>query len=316
MNPNRIRNVCVGVAGLFLTFGYASSWGNVIAVSLDDLANFSVSGFTLSVLGAPGRSTGATNAAFLATSVSNSADCPAPPGPCNPGGLTGNPVQSTAGPGPFPGEDDFTQPPAGGFVGSRGDGNTGLLEAPSSPSAMLSQNVAESRLDTAGTAGGATGSSETFETITINGGPFESTPLTFSFTADPFLQVSVGGAGDNAAAILQTSLSLLDVTGATVFQYVPGSSGIGIASELTPFSLNGALMASSPAQNTTFDPSSATFSVTTVNLSPGTYTLTLHTVSTVRAEIGAVVPVPAPPTLVLVGLGLLLAALFRRRARP
>jgi hypothetical protein len=281
---------------------------------LDDLANFNAGGFTLSVLGAPGRSQGGTAALFGATSVSNSADCPAPPGPCNPGNLTANPVQSTAGPGAFPGEDDFTQPPAGGFEGSRGDANVGLLEPPQSPSAILSQNVAESRLNSAGSTGGATGSSTGFETLTINGATGQSTPITFSFTADPFLQVGVGGAGDTATAVLTTLLTLTDAGGATVFQYAPGGAGIGIASETTPFTLNTTLLAMSPGDNTTFDPSEGTFSVTTVNLGPGTYTLSLQTSAVVRAAQGAVVTVPEPSTIFLVASVLLLAGSLRRRA--
>ncbi|HEY1329739.1 MAG TPA: EDSAP-1 family PEP-CTERM protein [Casimicrobiaceae bacterium] len=309
----RIARASSVVAGLLLLLSSAVSHASVIAIALDDLANFTAFGFTLQVLGAPGRSQGATAASFGATSVTNSADCPAPPGPCNPGNLTANPVQSTAGPGAFPGEDDYTQPPAGGFEGSRGDGNVGLLEPSSSPVAILSQNVAESRLNSAGSIGGATGSSTAFENLTINGATGQSTPITFSFTADPFMQLSVAGAGDTAAAVLSTALTLTDAGGTTVFQYVPGGTGIGIASETTPFTLNTTLLASSPTDNTTFDPSEGTFSVTTVNLLPGSYTLSLQTSAVVRAAQGAVTTVPEPSTLLLVASVLVLAGALRSR---
>src|SRR5439155_23638403 len=88
--------------------------------------------------------TASDSASFNATPTGSwTAVCPGA-GPCNGGGLSATPLESTAGPGPFPGQDDYTQPPAGGFTGSRGDAN--VTSVSFSLFGGGAQNVAETRL--------------------------------------------------------------------------------------------------------------------------------------------------------------------------
>ena len=306
-SQSSIAGAWIGVAILVASLGANRGDAAVIAASIDDLRNFTYGAADLSVLTSPNRTSTSAAANFDGASTTSLADCPVPPGagPCNPGGLTANSPQGTAGPGPFPGEDDYTQPPAGGFAGSRGDANSGLLEFV--PLGTLSQNVAGSRLAAAGT-GGATGSTQIFENIEIIGATGQSTPLAFSFTADPYLEVGVDAAGDIAVAILQTTFTLINSAGATVFRWSPGgdpASDIGVALANTPFSLNLALTASDPTGNQIYDPASDGFGVTTVALVPDTYTFSLSTSSIVRADSQAPTGVPEPATLLLLAIAFL-----------
>src|SRR5262249_46699493 len=112
--------------------------------------------------------------------VINSATCPGL-GPCNPGGLSANPVQATAGPSPFPGQDNYTQPPAGGFVGSRGDANVTSISF--NAFGAGAQNAAEPR-HTASAMGGATGTNRISTTVIIEIPSTSTQAINFTFTAD------------------------------------------------------------------------------------------------------------------------------------
>jgi hypothetical protein len=193
-------------------------------------------------------------------------------------------------------EDTYTQPPAGGFVGSRGDANVISVSFNVPPSGAGAQNVAESRLN-GPSSGGASGSNSIVTNVTIEGASTQSTPLLFTFVADPYLQVAVGQAGDIATAVLGMQISMFDANGGAVFLWTPGvSSGqMGVASETSPFSLNQAITATAPAENQIFDPSAGIFQATTVALSPGNYRLMLQTSETVRT----IQRVPEPSTLLL-----------------
>ena len=287
----------IGIAAAALLLGAQSSYADVIAVAIDSVTNYSFStpAGGLSVTESPGQTTSQDSATYNAATSSNTAQCPGA-GPCNPGGLSANALQATAGPGPFVAEDTYTQPPAGGFVGSRGDANVISVSFNVPPSGAGAQNVAESRLNGPST-GGASGSNSIVTNVTIEGASTQSTPLLFTFVADPYLQVAVGQAGDIATAVLGMQITMFDANGGPVFMWTPGvSTGeIGVASETSPFSLNQTITATTPADNQVFDPSSGTFQATTVALSPGSYRLMLQTNETVRA----IQRVPEPSILLL-----------------
>jgi len=315
-NHGFVRRRALGTAAILLALGAAgSAQANVIAVSIDTISSFFFAGGG-NVTEANPNSTASDSANFTGfVTQSNSATCPpgaVGPPPCNPGGLSANPNQATSGTGPFPGQDTYTQPPAGGFVGSRGDAN--VTSVSFSQFGAGAQNVAETRLN-AGAIGGANGTNHISTTLQINIPSTSTQAITFTFTADPFLQANVDQAGENAFAQIAVGISLL--SGATtVFNWTPGVTAgqIGVAAETDPFSLNQSLNVTSPAGNTTVNPSAGNFSGTSVGLGPGTYTLNIDVSETVRGLQlqGAVVPEPSPLLLLLAGLAGLAGA---RRTR-
>jgi hypothetical protein len=313
-----MRNtMAIGAAAMLFGLGMTGSvHANVIAVSLDNVRDLQIGG---SGLFTPGQTTSSDAASYNATSSGTTAQCNPGAGPCNPGGSNANAPQATAGPGPFPAEDTYTKPPTGGFVGSRGDANV-INSDPNFGGGEAASNVAESRLNSSST-GGASGFNMTVATIT------DMSSASFNFLSDPYLQVFVAEAGDNATAILGVQLSLVDATGATVFLWTPGvtSGEIGVGSETDPFSLNQTLIATTPAGNSIFNPSPGIFSATTGTLDPTVnYTLNFQMTETVRTACGSPPGVPPtvtcsasapePTTLALLGIALAgLAASGRRK---
>src|SRR5215475_12776108 len=97
--------------------------------------------------------------------------------------------QSTAGPGPFPAGNTFTQPPAG-LVGSRGDLQV-ISTDPNGPNGGQAAVVGQSHLTSAGSGTGQ-GLTRTNYILSIG----QAATLTFSFVADPFQEVAKGPAGD------------------------------------------------------------------------------------------------------------------------
>lgn len=276
----------------------------VIATSLDSITNyvFGPPPEGTTVLESPNSSTSSDSATFNGVGPSNAVTCPGPPSPpCNPGGLSANAPQATAGAGPFPAEDTYTKPPPGGFAGSRGDANVRSVDFGGLNAAGAS-NVADSRLNGPST-GAANGTNFIVTNVTIT----QPTSLNFSFVANPFMQVAVGQAGDSAAAVLGAEISLVAANGMTVFLWTPGvSSGeIGVDSETDPFSLNQPLFANTPAGNAIFspvvNPFRDVFRASSGVLSSGTYTLTFQMNEDVRAQ---EIAVPEPPALALLGFGL------------
>jgi hypothetical protein len=308
------RRLTLGAGVLLAGFGTTGDApASVIATSLNNLTNYDFSGTPggPTVLESPNHSTSSDSAAFNGAGPMNTVTCPGPGSPpCNPGGLSANAPQATAGPGPFPPENTFTKPPPGGFVGSRGDANVTSVSFGVPPSGAGASNVADSRLNGPGT-GAANGTNSIATNVTLTG----STSLNFSFVADPFMQVAVGQAGDSATAVLGAQITLVAGGGTTIFLWTPGVSigEIGVASESDPFSLNQSLAAHMPADNATFSPvvnPTDVFRASSVVLPAGDYTLTLQMTEGVSA---AEIAVPEPSTLLLVSAGLLGLAAWRRR---
>jgi hypothetical protein len=295
----------VSMAVLFCIVGATGQAQAVsVAVSTDTMTNFFFSG--QGVLESNPGSTGFDSATYNASNMMNTASCPGV-GPCNPGGLSANPPQATAGPGPFPGQDTYTQPPAGGFTGSRADANINSVSF-NGPGGAAKQGTAETRV-APGNTGSGLASESIGTTLTLN----VATALSFSFTGDPYLQVGVDAAGNNAVASLVTFIEV-SLAGVDLFRWTPGMAAgqIGVASETSPFSLNTTFMANAPADNFVYNPAADTFRATSIVIPAGTYILSLFQDETVRATAAAV---PEPATLLLLGLGLGIGVAVSRRRR-
>lgn len=310
------KGLALSAAAMLLALGATgNAQADVIAVSINTITNFSFSGGG-NLLESNPNSTASSSATYNATTVSSgTAICPGA-GPCNPGGLSANPLQSTAGPGPFPGQDNYTQPPAGGFVGSRGDAN--VTSVSFNTFGGGAQNVAETRLD-AGSTGGANGTNLLSTTIQIVIPSTSTQAITFTFTADPYQQVAIGQAGETAFSNLAVSISLT-LGGGQAFLWNPDfntGNDVGVASQTNPSSLNQTLEANFPTVGILVNPGPGNFSATSVGLGPGTYTLNVNLSETVRGIAAPAAVVPEPSALLLLIAGLAgLAATAARRARP
>jgi hypothetical protein len=228
--------------------------------------------------------------------------------------------QSTAGPGPFPLGNTFTQPPPG-LVGSRGDSQV-ISTDPNGPNGGQAAVVGQSHLTTPG-AGTGQGLTEIHYVLTVG----QTSAMTFSFVADPFQEAAKGPAGDFASAVLvtQVNLALCSTTacttpGAIIFGFAPDGTAnntFGLVSETDPFSLNSVLNAQ-PGLDTVVNHASATFGGTSVSLAPGTYALDFFSNAVVRTN-QAQAAVPEASALVLLASGLTglgIAGWKCRRPRP
>jgi len=149
------QTLVLGAAAMLFWLGsIGNAPATVIGVSLDNVTNYSFASPPggLTVLESPNQSGSNDSASFNGAGPSNSATCPGV-GPCNPGGLSANAPQATAGPGAFPGPDDYTQSSGGGFIGSRGDANVTSISFNVPPTGAGAANVAESRLNGPSTGG-------------------------------------------------------------------------------------------------------------------------------------------------------------------
>jgi hypothetical protein len=148
------------------------------------------------------------------------------------------PCSKPRGTGAFPGQDIYTQPPAGGFVGSRGDANV-ISVGFQGPGGAGAQNVAETRLN-AGSIGGASGNNLISTSIIINIATGQTQQLTFSFTGDNFLQVARTQQSETAFAQVAMSVSLT-LGGGQAFLWVPDlntGNDFGVATQTNPYALN------------------------------------------------------------------------------
>lgn len=262
---------------------YAYATMSFSDLTLSGLTSGSISGATV---------TTSSSASYLAAGDAASA------GPNNPGTgatpLTGgsDTRQSTAGTGPFPGENSFGQALTAG-AGARGDAViTGNLLTGTPPGAA--SLVAEGRLIDFGSASSTAGTSTGFNFTFTTTAPLT---LTLAFTASNDLIATTDAAGDGASAQINASFSV---------------NGNGVADTYAPTELNTSVSSSGGTANGTSSLAPTAFTHSVTLTAPGTYTISLLSGAQERLN-AAATSTPEPASLALLGAGLISAGLIRRR---
>ena len=164
----------------------------------------------------------------------------------------------------------------------------------------------------------------------------EATAFTFSFNADPYMEVlmsadALGGSANANLDVTFTITQIINGQGTTVFEWTPdGVVGSGIVNGVEAadaFNLNGSIEVTAPGDTAVFDPcgngtpdgniargcanGSNFFSATTGLLAAGRYNISIDMVENI--DIRTAVPVPQPGILALFGLALAGLGASRRR---
>ncbi len=200
-------------------------------------------------------------------------------------------LQSRAGPGPFPGENNYGKALLSNF-GTRGDAQiTGNLVSGSPP--LTVNAVSEGHLLSAVNTTSAASAAGTSTGFSFNFNVTSPTTLTLAFSAQEILNVLTTAAGDGASAQVSSSFSITRSDG-TVQEFRPNA----LQGALTLSNI-GSLMTDSGLQSFTHD----------FVLGTGTYEFSFLTGTQERLQ--ARIPEPAP--LVLLGIGMLGFAASRMR---
>ncbi len=223
-------------------------------------------------------------------------------------GNASNAFQATAGPGPFPAENTFTQ--SLGMTGARGDAFVSAGSPFGAGGVPNVNNVAEGRaLSGSGLSGASAGRSTADAAIRVStGGTF-----TFSFTDSILLRAEADLAGETANASIANEFSIINgATGLVVYRFAP--NGLLDAGETSdPFSLQQGCGSNSgiPPSGCLIGPLSGFFSGTSGFLAAGDYSITLRSAS--QENVLTQRRIPEPTSLLLVSAALLGLGIAQRR---